>query len=146
LAIQYWGLYSIVNEQDKFISEIWDREVLRLSFRRTVDRALMTQWEELTQIVNCIHLSDEEDVIVWHYTSSCVYSAQSIYAIVNNRGVRQIYTPVVWKILIPPKPHIFLWLMANNKVLTRDNLAKSKHLDDKACLFCEEAELVTHIT
>jgi hypothetical protein len=82
-------------EQDKFISEIWDREVLRLSFRRTVDRALMTQWEELTQIVNCIHLSDEEDVIVWHYTSSCVYSAQSLYAIVNNRGVRQIYTPVV---------------------------------------------------
>jgi hypothetical protein len=43
LAIQYWGLYSSVNEHDKSISEIWDEEVLRLSFRRTVDRALMTQ-------------------------------------------------------------------------------------------------------
>jgi hypothetical protein len=43
LAIQYWGLYSSVNEHGKSISEIWDGEVLRLSFRRTVDRALMTQ-------------------------------------------------------------------------------------------------------
>jgi hypothetical protein len=35
--------------------------------------------------------------------------------------------------------------MANKKVLIRDNLAKRKHLDDKTCLFCEEAESVTHI-
>jgi hypothetical protein len=70
---------------------------------------------------------------------------QSLYAIMNNRGVRQIYTPVVWKILVPPRLHIFLWLMANKKVLIRDNLAKRKHLDDKTCLFCEEAESVTHI-
>jgi hypothetical protein len=35
--------------------------------------------------------------------------------------------------------------MANNKVLIRDNLAKRKHLDDKTCMFYEEAESVTHI-
>jgi hypothetical protein len=84
-------------------------------------------------------MSKEEYAIVWHYTSSGEYSVQSLYTIVNNRGVQQIYTLVVWKILVPPRLHIFLWLMANNKVLTRDNLAKRKHLEDKTCLFYEES-------
>jgi hypothetical protein len=58
--------------------------------------------------------------------------------------VEQIFTPV-WKIHIPSRVHIFLWLLANNKVLTRDNLAKRKSDDDKTCLFCSEFESVTHL-
>jgi hypothetical protein len=70
---------------------------------------------------------------------------QSLYAIVNNRGVKQVFTPVVWKINVAPRIHIFLWLFANNKILTRDNLAKRKNLDDKTCLFCKEDESIHHI-
>jgi hypothetical protein len=54
---------------------------------------------------------------------------------VNDRGIRQFFTPVVWKLAVPPRIHIFLWLVANNKILTRDNLAKRKIVDDKTCLF-----------
>jgi hypothetical protein len=64
---------------------------------------------------------------------------------VNDRGVRQVFTPVMWKIPVPPRLHIFLWLLANNKVLTRDNLAKRRHLDDKSCLFCNEPETNAHL-
>jgi hypothetical protein len=35
--------------------------------------------------------------------------------------------------------------MANNKIHTRDNLAKRKTVDDNTCLFCGEAESVQHI-
>jgi hypothetical protein len=54
LTIQYWSLYSIVNEQGKSISEVWDGENLRLTFRRIVDRETMNQWNELVQIASCI--------------------------------------------------------------------------------------------
>jgi hypothetical protein len=54
LAIQYWSLYTIVNEQGKSISEVWDGENLRLTFRRIVDRETMNQWNELVQIASCI--------------------------------------------------------------------------------------------
>jgi hypothetical protein len=37
------------------------------------------------------------------------------------------------------------WLLANNKTLTRDNLAKRKSLDDKTCLFYSEAGSVVHL-
>jgi hypothetical protein len=41
---------------------------------------------------------------------------QSLYAIVSDRGVKQVFTPVMWKIKIPSRVHIFLWLLANSKV------------------------------
>jgi hypothetical protein len=65
--------------------------------------------------------------------------------VITDRGVRQVFTPVMWKIEVPPRIHIFLWLLANNKVLTRDNLAKRKDLDDLTCLFCAEPESVQHL-
>jgi hypothetical protein len=39
----------------------------------------------------------------------------------------------------------FLWLVSNNKVLTRDNLAKRREVSDTTCLMCNELESVTHL-
>jgi hypothetical protein len=51
----------------------------------------------------------------------------------------------MWKIHVPPRIHVFLWMLANNKILTRDNLAKRKDVDDMSCLFCSENETVRHL-
>jgi hypothetical protein len=56
-----------------------------------------------------------------------------------------VYTPIMWKIRVPPRIHIFLWLLTNNKTLTRDNLTKRINVDDKSCLFCKEYEFVHHL-
>jgi hypothetical protein len=45
----------------------------------------------------------------------------------------------------PPRIHIFLWLLAKNKIPTRDNLDKRRKLDDLTCLFCSEPETVHHL-
>jgi hypothetical protein len=105
----------------------------------------MSLWYELLQIASDIHFSDEEDGIVWQFHSSGKYSMQSLYAVINDRCIKQVYTPVMWKISVPSRIHIFLWLVANNKVLTRDNLAKRKTFDDASCLFCLETESVHHL-
>ena len=41
--------------------------------------------------------------------------------------------------------HFFLWLLAKNKLLTRDNLNIRKKLDDVNCLFCSENESAHHL-
>ena len=56
-----------------------------------------------------------------------------------------MYTPIIWDICVPPCVHIFLWLLSNNKTLTRTNLAKRRHVDDTTCLFCSEQETVHHL-
>jgi hypothetical protein len=40
---------------------------------------------------------------------------------------------------------VFLWLLSNNKILTRDNLNKRKPLLDTCCLFCIEKESICHL-
>ena len=65
---------------------------------------------------------------------------------ISFRGVQPVYTPAaVWRLNVPPRIHIFLWLLANNKTLTRSNLSKRQHLDGLSCLFCGETETVHHL-
>jgi hypothetical protein len=65
LAIQFWDIYVIVNEQNATIADIWDGSQLKCSFKRCVDRRLFQRWEELVGIAESIVLIDEEDEPVW---------------------------------------------------------------------------------
>jgi hypothetical protein len=66
-----------------------------------------------------------------------VYSVKSMYATINFRG---ILPSNVMSIKVPPKIHLFIWLLFHNRVLTRDNLAKRQSLDDLTYVFCNEIE------
>jgi hypothetical protein len=59
-------------------------------------------------------------------------------------GGKQVFTPVMWRIPVPPRLHVFLWVLINNKVGDIVN-NKRKHIDDKTCLFCFEPETDLHI-
>jgi hypothetical protein len=63
---------------------------------------------ELIQIASSIQFSNDMDAIIWEFDSNGRYSVQSLYAIVNFTGVKHVYTPVIWKILVPSRLHIFL--------------------------------------
>lgn len=145
LAIQFWPLYVINEQQGKTISQVWDGQVLRLSFRRLVSENLMHMWYDLLGILENQILNDEEDKIMWSFNSNGKFSVQSLYVVINHRGVVPIFVPAVWKLNIPPRIQIFLWLLSKNKALTRDNLAKRREVTDKTCLFCNEAESVMHL-
>jgi hypothetical protein len=41
--------------------------------------------------------------------------------------------------------HIFLWLLANKKTLSRDNLAKRRKVEDVTYMLCDEPESVSHL-
>jgi hypothetical protein len=64
LAIQYWGLYCLINEQNKSIAELWDGTNLRCTFRRCVDIRLFQLWEEVVSIAESISLTAGEDEMV----------------------------------------------------------------------------------
>uniref|UniRef100_A0A0A9GAM3 Reverse transcriptase zinc-binding domain-containing protein n=1 Tax=Arundo donax TaxID=35708 RepID=A0A0A9GAM3_ARUDO len=102
-------------------------------------------WEEVIQLAQTIEFSGEEDCLIWQYTSSGVYSSQSLYSIINFRGIKPVYLPAIWDIKVPPRVHIFLCLLSKNKTLTRDNLSIRQHVNDKTCLFCCELEIVNHL-
>jgi hypothetical protein len=67
LAIQYWELYCIVNEQNRSIVELWDGENFKCTFRRCVCRRLLRMWEELVTLISIIEFSEEDDALVWQF-------------------------------------------------------------------------------
>jgi len=51
----------------------------------------------------------------------------------------------IWKAKIPLKIKIFMWLVCNNAILTKDNLIKRKWVGDERCSFCCEPESISHL-
>ena len=145
MAIQFWEFYSIANEHNQAIVDLWDGVNLKITFRRCVDNRLLLLWYDMLSIVQSIVLSNEDDALIWKLESNGVYSVRSMYAMINFRGISQVHIPDMWKIHVPPNIHIFLWLLAHNKMLVRDNLSKRQHSDDLSCLFCSEGENINHL-
>jgi hypothetical protein len=83
--------------------------------------------------------------MIWKFTTHGVYTSQSLYKIINFRGILPLHVPSVWSIRIPLRVHFFLWLVANNKLLARDNLAKRQEVTFKTCLFCSDCESSNHL-
>jgi hypothetical protein len=48
-------------------------------------------WDEVFSIASTLVLSDEEDEFIWQHTSSGLYSSQSLYSIINFRGITPVY-------------------------------------------------------
>jgi hypothetical protein len=92
--------------------------------------------------VSTIELTGDDDAMIWQFHSSGVYS--SLYVVINFRGVKPVYLPIVWKLVALPI-HFFLWLLFKNKLLTRGNLEKRKNIDDPTCLFCSDKESIHYL-
>jgi hypothetical protein len=41
--------------------------------------------------------------------------------------------------------HVFVWLLCQNRILTRDNLAKRRLVHDLSCLFCDDPKSSIHL-
>jgi hypothetical protein len=110
-----------------------------------VSPELYRAWLEVVELVSTINLTDDEDSLLWQFSSQGTYSSQSLYKIINFRGIHSVHVPAVWSIKVPPRVFFFLWLLVNNRTLTRDNLGKRKKIDDRSCLLCKEEESVQHL-
>ena len=135
----------LINEKDATVASLWDGIDLKCTFRRCVDDRVYNLWLEVVQLASTISFTDEEDSLIWQFNSHGVYSSQSLYKVINFRGISPVFVPAVWALKVPPRVHFFLWLLSKNKVLTRDNLSIRKKIQDSTCLFCSEVETVNHL-
>jgi hypothetical protein len=68
-----------------------------------VDRKIFQLWGEVVSIASAIEFSEKDDELVWQLNLVVVYSSQSLYSVINFRGVQPVFIPAVWKLLIPPE-------------------------------------------
>ena len=135
----------ICNEQNKSVRDVWDAETLKLTFRRNFDNKMMEQWYQLVEIAKEITFDGDSDALIWQLENKGVYSSSSLYHVINFRGIQPLFLPAVWKLVVPPKNHVFLWLFSQNKLMTRDILRKRHIIKPLDCVFCTEQETNHHL-
>jgi hypothetical protein len=78
-----------------------------LSFTRTISENIMNLWFELLEIMEEVNLNDESDQIIWSFSSNGKFSVHSLYAVINDHGVKPVYVHNVWKLTVPPRVQVF---------------------------------------
>lgn len=67
------------------------------------------------------HLTFE---VKWRWETTKIFTITSAYRILYDRGIRCKFHSQLWKAKVPPKVKVLLWVLLQNKLLTRAVLEK----------------------
>ena len=110
-----------------------------VDFSRWLIDDLRADWCRIMNHVNGISLSNGEDSVIWNLGKNERFTVKSVYKSLTKNDVGPYFWKI-WKEKILAKIKIFLCLMANNAILTRDNLIRRKWTGGPSCLFCDQNE------
>jgi hypothetical protein len=83
------------------------------------------------------HLVDENDLVGWKFGKNNRFTVKSTYDAMTDSGYSFKH---IWKGKVPAKIKIFLWLVENNAILTKDNMLKRRWKGDASCYFCDSTK------
>lgn len=100
--------------------------------------------KDLAQLIPFYNFSTKhEGGIKWRWTVSGGFSCASVYKIMHQTGVLST-DQAIWKLKIPMKVKVFLWLMSGNKILTQDILiGRGCTLQSTGCQLCVSQQIET---
>ncbi|KAJ4760681.1 RNA-directed DNA polymerase (reverse transcriptase)-related family protein [Rhynchospora pubera] len=86
------------------------------------------------------------DEVFWKLDKSGVFSTSSIYNLITSHPCHVSPLRKIWKMRIPPRFKVFLWMMLQNKIATLDNLQRRGwHLPNRCILCGTSSESVLHL-
>lgn len=100
----------------------------------------------LWDVVQEVHLTDEDDQIRWRWTASGQYTAKSAYEAQFRGTYSSFYGATIWKAHIESKLKFFAWLLIQSKLLTADKLLLRHWQCNTICPLCDqELETTVHL-
>ena len=73
----------------------------------------------------CYQLKADPDKVTWKFNKNGIFSVKSTYNTLTGQA-SGVYHKKIWKNKIPEKFKIFLWLIANGAILTKNNMLTRK--------------------
>lgn len=73
---------------------------------------------------------------VWHWSTNAMFTVSSAYLVLHNTGIQFTYHRVLWKLKVPMKVKVFIWLMLLDKILTQENLLIRGCQVNTGCKLC----------
>jgi hypothetical protein len=115
-----------------------------IRFRRVLWGKTAQLWQDLKNLCSVAKLSDGRDRCTWLLEKSGNFSMKSMYiALKTKNSVCEF--KYCWKVRIPLRVKVFIWLVFKKSILTRDNLLKRGWEVNDKCCFCCEKETLDHM-
>ena len=93
-----------------------ENNVRQIDFRRNFGETKFAEWEELTELVENVVLSEAQDRLHWILEKSGKFTTSSLYKHIMNTGVRDVHMLLIWKAKIPLKIKIFRWQIDRDRI------------------------------
>jgi hypothetical protein len=110
LKIQYLNLYNIIRRKDAMVAKIFSSKPLNVSFRRNLVAENVLSWHALVMRLMYIQLMDRSDTFKWSLNHDGQFSVSSMYQAFLDTNVVPNNSHL-WKIKVPLKIRVFLWLL-----------------------------------
>lgn len=117
---------------------------VKISFRRWLTEDVTTCWDHIWNATISFQLQEDKDRIIWRFEKNKRFSVKSLYNALTSNDDGQSFR-IIWKGKAPYKIKIFMWLVANGAILTKDNLLKRKWQGGPACYFCNGNKTIPHL-
>ncbi|WMV33005.1 hypothetical protein MTR67_026390 [Solanum verrucosum] len=150
-----WGNFVIKlgnGRKTMFWNDVWVGQTpLRQQFPNIYNlnqQKLATILEFYNTLEQAKSLNFEEDKLLWKLDKDGKFRVKAAYKLLDISIETKEWCPwkMIWKGTIPHKVACFTWLVANQAVLTQDNLMKRGRQLCSRCFFCEaEIETVNHL-
>ena len=143
LCIMHPALYDLC--QDKSISvHSFLQKQAQLSFSRWLPQILFDSWLSIVDKVYSYPFENENDVVSWKLCKDGTFTTRSVYDMLTSDDTGYSFKSI-WKAKLPLRIKVFLWLLENKVVLTKDNLIRRNWQGDPACYFCSNNESIDHL-
>lgn len=143
LQLKFPRLYTLTFSKQITVKQVIQSNGDCLCFRRTLWGELGEMRHELQLIISSTILVPGNDKLKWNLSEKG-FSVKSMYNSLQTRRPKKVYK-VVWKLKLPSKIKIFLWLVLWGRILTKDDLLKRGWSGDHHCLFCAGDETINHL-
>jgi hypothetical protein len=122
LCVAYTVLYDEALDKKCSMSELYARGRV-IQFRTRLQGVFRAQWYDLAVRLNNFPLNGNVDMAYWKWMSSRRFTVKSVYEHLTIGDVGTDYKKV-WSAKMPTKIKIFMWLIEQDAILTKDNLLK----------------------
>jgi hypothetical protein len=138
LCLCYPVLFYLSLNQGVSVYEVAMNEWVIL-FKVRLHGVLREQWYQLVAKLNRVTLSNDNNIPLWIWTANKFFSVKSTYEQLTKGDFGNSYRRVC-RAKMPEKIKIFMWLLEQKAILTKDNMIKRNWQGDPGCYFCGTPE------
>jgi hypothetical protein len=136
-------LYEMCNDKFLLVQHVRERDA-QLDFRRWLNNDIRSNWDKIMEKFQDFEFQEIGDCVSWKWGKNKEFSVKSLYDNITSITYGP-YLKHIWKGKIPPKIKIFMWLLENNVLLTKENMVRRNWNGNTSCGFCDEFESTTHL-